>query len=69
MVSMLLFFNVYVQENDNCPKKKTKKTKKGSYAKRKNNCQAKDLIHLHLQGKLPLDYQRHGPTIGGYFTY
>lgn len=47
MASMLLFFNVYVQENDNYVRKR--KQRKEVKQNEKNNCYAKDLIHLHFR--------------------
>ena len=77
MASMLLFFNVYVQENDNyVRKRKQRKHRKEVKQNAKNEWDMKDLIHLHfVLGKdywmaaLPLDYQRYGFKSKDYFTY
>ena len=76
MASMLLFFNVYVQENDNyVRKRKQRKRRKEVKQNAKNKWNMKDLNHLHFRGidpltaALPLDYQGHNHTQGEYFTY
>ena len=54
---MLLFFNVYVQENDNyVRKRKQRKHRKEVKQNAKNKWDMKDLIHLHFRiGKRFLD--------------
>ena len=52
MASMLLFFNVYVQENDNyVRKRKQRKHRKEVKQNAKNKWDTKDLIHLHCHSK------------------
>ena len=52
MASMILFFNVYVQENDNyVRKRKQRKHRKEVKQNAKNKWNTKDLIHLHCHIK------------------